>query len=367
MSLVIPTVSAALSPDWASDLNASLTILDSHSHVSGSGVQITPAAININSDLSWNNAYNAIGLRSLRLFPSGSALSAASDLGCLYVAGVDLYYNDSNGNQIRITQSSSVAGSAGTITGLPSGSASAAFQSASGTFQFQQATSTAANVDVGTVVVRYPGSYPTPSGNYIALEAPTSLASGYALTLPALPGQTNVMTLTAAGVIASVTFDSVGSTMTSTGANAVAATRTRATGASTEGIGGVPVSSSSSSFGMASTIPAVVTGVNITLTTSGRPVMVMCQPDGTAPGLFSCDNLVNPPEIDVYLYRDTTNIAFFRFGLQSTTQYIIFPPSAVQFVDVVAAGTYTYSLKVALSVSGGTVFVTNVKMVAFEL
>lgn len=229
MGLILPVPTSELGPAWALELNNALGAnplisgIDGHDHTPGKGLQITPAGLNINTDLTLNQK-NLTTIRSLRLYSNLAPITASSpDLLCLYGSGNDLYFNDGAGNQIRITNSGSVSGSAGTITGLPSGTASAAYQSVPGTFQFLQATSTAANIDVGTVIVRYPGSYPTPSGNYIALEAPSSLASGYALTLPGLPAQTNVMTLSSAGLIASITYDAVGQAMTSVGANAIAA------------------------------------------------------------------------------------------------------------------------------------------------
>ncbi len=191
MSLPVPAPSLEPGPEWAQSLVACFSILDGHNHSPGSGEQITPTGININADLPFNNSNNATALRSVRFFPNGSPLALATDLGCLYESGVDLYYNDGSGNRIRITQSGSVSGASGTITGLPSGTASASYQSSSGTFQFLQATSTAANMDIGTLVLRYPGSYPTPSGNYIALQVPSSISSGYSLTLPALPAANN--------------------------------------------------------------------------------------------------------------------------------------------------------------------------------
>ncbi len=54
MSLIVPVPGSQMGPDWANNLNSSLTILDQHSHVGGSGVQITPSAININTTLQMN-------------------------------------------------------------------------------------------------------------------------------------------------------------------------------------------------------------------------------------------------------------------------------------------------------------------------
>lgn len=210
MNLTVPTVSVDPGPDWATNLNLSLTAIDQHDHSTGKGVQINPAGLNINSDLPLNQN-NLTLARSLRLYPNQSLLGLVSDLGCLYRSGADLYYNDGSGTQIRITQSGSVTGAAGTITGLPSGTASAVYNAVSGTFIFQQATSTAANIDGGTLIIRYPGSYPSPSGNYIALEASSALATGYAITLPAaLPAANgSLVTRSTAGVESYSTVDDV--------------------------------------------------------------------------------------------------------------------------------------------------------------
>ena len=151
MGLVIPTIAVDSGLVWEQSVNADLDILDGHNHSSGQGVQINPAGLNINSDLTFNDN-NATALRSVRFQSQGAPLSLGTDLGCLYESGVDLYYNDGSGNRVRITQSGSVTGSTGTITGLPSGTASASF--AAGTFVFQSATLTSATLDAGSIILR---------------------------------------------------------------------------------------------------------------------------------------------------------------------------------------------------------------------
>jgi len=189
----IPTVGEASGPGWATNIDASFSIVDSHNHSSGQGVQINPAGININTDLPYNNN-NATTVRTINFNAQTAPLALATDIGCLYVSGVDLYYNDENGNQIRITQSGSVAGSAGTITGLPSGTASASFSA--GTFTFQGATNTPATMSVGPLAI----------GNAIAnsktvtISPNVGIAANYNLALPAaLPAAVNYLTLDNSG------------------------------------------------------------------------------------------------------------------------------------------------------------------------
>ena len=64
MSMPIPVVGVDPGPDYAENLNAALLILDTHDHSPGKGVAITPAGINITSDLPFGG-FNATALRSL--------------------------------------------------------------------------------------------------------------------------------------------------------------------------------------------------------------------------------------------------------------------------------------------------------------
>ncbi|MES2347888.1 MAG: hypothetical protein V4641_10005 [Pseudomonadota bacterium] len=211
MGLPVPIVGTAPGPEWANDINASLSIIDSHDHTAGHGVPVPPAGININSDLPFVGN-NATQLRSARFSAQGSPLAGASDLGALYVSGVDLYYNDESGNQVRMTQGGSVTGSSGTITGLPSGTASASF--AAGTFTFQGSTNTPANMAVGPLII----GANTASPHTVTVAPPGGLAANYALTLPTgLPASTSILTVDASGNMASTTSPSVsGGTLTGT-------------------------------------------------------------------------------------------------------------------------------------------------------
>lgn len=205
MGMPVPVVSVDPGPDWATNIDACLSILDSHNHASGQGVQITPSGLNINSDLSFQNN-NATNARSVRFYPQSAPLALGTDIGCLYESGVDLYYNDGNGNQIRITQGGSVTGSSGTITGLPSGTASAAYSA--GTFTFQSATSTPAAMNIGPVTI---GNQTAGSKN-ITIAPNSGIAANYNLTLPAaLPAAANYMTLDNTGAVSYNTSGNTGS------------------------------------------------------------------------------------------------------------------------------------------------------------
>lgn len=195
MGLPVPVVGTDPGPDWANNINACLSVIDQHNHTSGQGVPIPSAGLNINSDLPFNNN-NGISYRSVRFFSQGAPIPASSpDLGCLYVSGADLYYNDENGNQVRITQGGSVTGSSGTITGLPSGTASASYST--GVFTFQGATSTPATMAIGPIVL----GQAVASSNTITIAPNSGIAANYNLTLPAAPpaSVTSVMTMDTSG------------------------------------------------------------------------------------------------------------------------------------------------------------------------
>lgn len=402
MSMPIPSVGVTKGPIYATDINNSLLIIDKHDHSPGYGVPITPNGLNINSDLSIanNNLTNARTTRfSSRLVP---ITSVSPDIAELYSVLGDLYYNDASGHQIQITASGSVAGASGTITGLPSGTASASYQSTGGTFQFQQATSTAANMDIATLILRYPGSYPTPSGNYIALEAPSSLSTGYALTYPAtLPGTTGSwLTSDTSGVQSWTKVDNstlqyssnllsvkisglsgiTGSQLSASAAivgtqlsnNTITATQiaNNTITRTQEAAVGQQVSASCGNFSTTSSSSVAVTNLSVTLTTSGRPVMVMMISDGSsATSLLQANNSSAGGTISqIQIFRGgsiLSNPVFYSqdAGASTTASW---PVSSVLYLDVVAAGTYTYSIS-AVNSLGDNFVVRNAKLVAYEL
>lgn len=204
MSLPVPNVGVDPGPTWAYDLDSCLNIIDYHDHSSGYGVPVTPSGLDISSDLTFQDN-NATNLKSARFYVQGSPLSGPSDLGCLYVSGVDLYYNDVSGNQVRITQSGAVVAGSGSISGLVA-PASASYSSGTGTFTWQSAVNTSAKMDAGAIVIRKA----TLNSAGITIQANNSLSSDYSLTLPAtLPGSTQFLTLDTSGNISYTTLSQI--------------------------------------------------------------------------------------------------------------------------------------------------------------
>lgn len=177
-------------PDYATNLSNSLNIVDAHNHSPGNGVLINPNGLDINDDLPFNGN-NATLLRSTRFSTQVSPLALASDIGCLYVSGVDLYYNDINGNQIQVTASGAVNAS---VSGIVSGTASAAFSA--GVLVVKSSSTSGANVLMKSLQLTNSGNLT----NILTLAAPT-LAGSVSQVLPVIPGATSFMQMDTSGVM----------------------------------------------------------------------------------------------------------------------------------------------------------------------
>lgn len=347
MQLPNPVPGIDPGPDYANNLNSSLNIIDQHNHSTGNGVLINPNGLNINADLPFG-VNNATLLRSVRFAPQPSPLSAGTDLGCLYVSGVDLYYNDVNGNQIKITASGTVNA---TSSGIVSGSSSAAF--AGGVLVVKSSSTSGANVLLQSVELTNSGNLT----NILTLQAPT-LAGSSSLTLPVVPLATSFMQLDASGnMSASVPV-----------VQGIQKTMLAPLG---QQLGDCP------SFITSSTSFTDVTGLTLTITTSGRPVFLALLPI-TAPFVFPAiaqsyiqfgDSAGQNPFVDIQLLRGATQVMDVEFENHyagGANGSFTVPPNIVS-IDIVAAGTYTY--KIQSKVAAGTSFVSfsNCRLIAYEL
>lgn len=227
MGLYQPLIGIDSGLTWEIQMNSNATQIDQHNHGSGSGVQITPSGININSDLTFNSN-NVIALRSVRFTAQASPLALGTDIGCLYVSGVDLYYNDVSGNQIRITSGGLVNA---TSSGISSGTASASFSS--GVLIVDSASSTPASIQVGSVLV---GNSGVSGSKYVTITPTAALANNYSLVLPAVsPSGTQLLVIDAsgniapnAGAVSATVANNIAAATTVTGANSIGATMTLA-------------------------------------------------------------------------------------------------------------------------------------------
>ncbi len=195
MNLIVPVVGVEPGPQYASDLNASLTLIDQHNHTPGFGELIPPSGLNINADLPFNSN-NATLLRSVRFVSQSAPLALVTDLDCLYVSNGQLYYNDASGNQIKITNNGAVNA---TIASLVSGTDTAQF--VANQFVITQATNTPANLVAGSVLI----GNNTAGSNFVTLKPVNALPSSYSLTLPQVPSTPSFLTIDTSGNITSTT------------------------------------------------------------------------------------------------------------------------------------------------------------------
>ena len=383
MNLPIPSVGSELGPQYALDINAALTLVDQHDHTPGHGIAITPFGMNINTDLTFGgNA--AINLRAAVFTPEASV----SDIDALYVNGVDFYLNDGNGNTIRLTQSGAIVGTPGSITGLPSGTAGVNFSG--GTYTFSEATNTPGNIQAGSISL---GNNVALS-KYMTLNPPNAMAANFSIQFPSLPGSTQILQLNASGnITAALTVDNASLQISSNllsiknnaitnamlQSNIISASQMQTNSVATAAIQsnavtrpklvavGQQVSGSSGSYGTGSTSPVDVTNLSVTITTTGRPVMLMVQGAyiGVTNGNFDTAALAN-----FRLLRGgiafTANYALKTAGDTADTNKEIQVPASLTFLDTPAAGTYTYKLQ-AWAAANCTTSVINCVLIAYEL
>lgn len=121
-----------------------------------------------------------------------------------------------------------------------------------------------------------------------------------------------------------------------------------------------------------------ITNASITLTTSGRPVMLMLQSDASGNKseflLRSATTTTEVGDVTVRLYRDTTEISnqAIQFNPNQVSGFpknVRIPPSIIAHLDEPAAGSYTY--KATLQHSETSTLANTVanyaRLVAYEL
>lgn len=200
MGLPIPGVGTEPGPNYGFEQNSAFTLLDQHDHSPGRGIQITPAGLNINTNLPIQG--NSITQTNSVIFQAQG--SPDTDLLSLYVApGLespapinDLWFTDGVGNQIQLTSNGEVNA---TIASLPGESF------AFGTFFWKQGagSTTPANFDIGSVTIR-PNVAATTFG--VTLSPPAGITSQYTISLPLLPpliSSPGVLTIDNSGVMSS--------------------------------------------------------------------------------------------------------------------------------------------------------------------
>jgi len=131
-ALAKPAVGVTAGPTWASDLNTSIDAVDNHDHSTNKGVRITPAAINVNADMEFNQ--NSVSELKNLIFDS--SVTAATTSYSIYQASGNLYWRNGSGTAVQITTGSTVKAGAGSIDGMTGTDAGATYVDGAKSFNF---------------------------------------------------------------------------------------------------------------------------------------------------------------------------------------------------------------------------------------
>jgi hypothetical protein len=413
MGMLLPTVSLTPGPLYADENNQAFAVIDAHNHTPGNGSPIPSNGISINQDLAFNN-FNATLLRSTRFTDQVSPLALITDVGCLYIAGGNLYYNNQIGQQVQITAGAALnATSIGGIGGdYVTSTASVFYTSAVSTFYFWQAANTPAFLDIGPITIRND----TLNSFGISIAPPLTLSANMSLTLfGSLPASTKILTVDNVGQIAAaydvdnstisvianiIQVPTGGITTTQIASNTIVDGNISPTAdiqgskmldASisvtkqvarpfvypTAAIDEVAIADSSGTYTTTSTTYVAVTNQLLNITTSGRPVSISFIPVASAaPSYLGVSGSIVGIEVvaaSFTIYRDGVamyeNIIDQRTAAATTPQNSqqLIPPGCINIIDDVPAGTYEYRLLVKANASNNTVSVNNTRMVVYEI
>ena len=199
MNMNLPNPSSTIGPQWATQLNTALGVVDAHNHTPGNGVQVPTAGLNINSDLNIKgNALFDAG--SVMLADQGSSLpSTRREL--VYGAAGNLWFNDGSGNAIQIT------GSGGVLSGSTCGGPGGCTIITPTTFQTSGGTTECTIDNSGNISCNGSGTF----GNGLSVTAGGAT----------IVGPTNAAGITASGNVAANTLTIGGAAQLDGGINCV--------------------------------------------------------------------------------------------------------------------------------------------------
>lgn len=329
MSLVLPVPGSEPGPTWAQDLNTAFTLLDSHTHAPGSGVQVPTAGLNINASLQMND-WDLLLPRSIMFTNQSATLGTSNDKNNIYAVNGNLYFNNASGTPVQITSGGAVnTGGSGSISGMGSTTAGVTYSNITKTFSFTQSSGVTADLAAGSVNLYEDVA----ASNPVTLKSPTSLSSAYSLTMPtALPASLGYLTISSTGQLAAATH--------------------------------TPIQSSNVNISSSAGSETDMTGLTVTITTTGRPVMLMIGTGSAASGSYFQATAASAA--DVFFTRDASDVGALHYGNNATGTNSI-PASSFMFIDPSpSAGAHTYKMR-WIAFGGGTISCSNCVLTAYEL
>jgi hypothetical protein len=405
MLLLLPVPTVTLGPLWASEINAALTLVDSHDHTTGKGQRVPTNGININANLPFND-WHLNSVKSTRYNDNASALIDPNDVRNIYAVNGDLYYNNGTGTPIQITSGTSVLASSDGITRAYEqevvGSSPLTIHP-SDTFSLLSVESNAAAITInlpscaavqagriytiadvdGNAAVNNITIVPNGSDtiNNVAANKVLSVNSQYIQMVS--DGTNNWIssdvvevadnTISTAKLqdlaVTTAKIDNLAVTAAKMAANSVATTNL-INGAVTpqkRSALGQQISASCGSYSVSNSTTSFtnVTNLSVTITTTGRPVFVGLISDATDQGGQSGCIIVTVSAAQFRIRRGSTDVYHTSLNVSGGTAKV--PSSSIYTIDTPAAGTYTYTFAQA-TVSGSTGRdVLYSKLVAYEL
>lgn len=382
MGMDLPVPSETQGPRWAEKINNALELrVDAHDHSEGKGARIPVAGLDIDADLSLEG-HNLDDVRMARFGDQGETLAGGVDIRGLYVVGGDLYYNNGNGTPVRLTEGNALAFSTvGAIEGLPSianPDAKASWEDAVPGFSFYADADEFAKVRVGELLLH---ELDAESPKAVTIKSPASLASGYSVEFPAsLPGASSFLTWGADGKFATGPAVSKGIDTANLADEAVTTAKIadlNVTRAKLVAVG-QQVSDSSGSFnGTVVGTNTDITNLSVTITTTGRPVMLFCAADGSGNASYfeSYNEMNTKSSARILIYDSATLDVLARYDLlsEASSGSPLFyprhrvPPSALTVLHVPVAGTYTFKVAYLNVYADNQLRAFNMRLVAYEL
>lgn len=206
MGLAVPTQGGD-SGTWDDKINACFALIDAHDHTSGKGVQIPVAGLNIDTDLPMGS-HGLTGVGRVDFTPIAT-LAAGANVLFVDLNDGELYYRTTGGTNVKLTLGTSINTTlvGGIVGDYTSVGAEVAYDAANKRYTFKDSSSPTkkwARLASGPVRIY---EYNSTDSVYVEHAVDAALASSYTVTWPAaLPGATQMVTITDAGVVA---FDGV--------------------------------------------------------------------------------------------------------------------------------------------------------------
>jgi hypothetical protein len=117
MNLTLPVPTVTLGPVWAMQQSAVDEQIDAHDHSSGKGVKVTPAGLNINTDLSFNGN-KLTELKLAQLEEQSAALTGAANANGLHSVLGNLYWTNNSGVAVQLTAGGAIVSTPGAVDSL---------------------------------------------------------------------------------------------------------------------------------------------------------------------------------------------------------------------------------------------------------